>query len=141
MAVEPFPNHRGRRRWQAPIGRARRHMQTFQIVILMTCAALYSERAISIRAAAHLHRVPVTIVSLPRKVARRMAIHAARVMEDGDDRFESGGSGSVVAFLIAPFVALCGEVKKQATDQAEHYSSTGHDRREFPPCDSWAFSP
>src|ERR1700758_2633632 len=98
MVVEPLPNHRGRRGWQAPIGRARRHMQTFQIVVLMTCAALYSERAISIRASAHLHRVRVTIVSLPRKVAGRMAIHAARMMEDGNDRFESGGRGDAFIF-------------------------------------------
>src|ERR1700757_999330 len=136
MAVEPFPNHRGRRRWQAPIGRARRHMQTFQIVVLMTCAALYSARAISIRAAAHLHRVPMTIVSLPRKVARRMAIHAARVMEDGDDRFKSGGSSGIVAFIFLPFISLSGDLKEQATDKAEHHNSTGYDRREFPPCDS-----
>src|ERR1700746_1914684 len=102
MAIEPLPNHRGRRGWQAPIGRARRHMQAVQIVVLMTCAALDSERAISIRAAAHLHRVRVTIVSLPRKVAGRMAIHAARMMEDGNERFESGGS--VVAFVFVVFL-------------------------------------
>jgi hypothetical protein len=111
-------------------------MQTFQIVVLMTCAALYSERAISIRAAVHLHRVPVTIVSLPRNVARRMAIHAARVMEDGDDRFKSGGSSSIVAFIFLPFISLGGDLKEQATDKAEHHNSTGCDRRELSPCDS-----
>jgi hypothetical protein len=92
-------------------------VQTFQIVVLMTCAALYSERAISIRASAHLHRVRVTIVSLPRKVAGRMAIHAARVMEGGNDRLESGGSGSVVAFIFVVFIllfmALGGDLKEQ----------------------------
>src|SRR6201997_5015238 len=138
MVVEPLPNHRGRRGWQAPIGRARRHMQTFQIVVLMTCAALYSERAISIRAAAHLHSVPVTIVSLPRKVARRMAIHAARVMEDGNDRFET--SGSIFAFIVPLFIllfmALGGDLKEQTTGKAEHDSSGGCDRREFSPGDS-----
>src|SRR5580692_10898881 len=119
-----------------PIGRSRRHMQSVQIVILMTCAALYSERAISIRATAHQHRVPVTIVSLPRKVACRMTIHAARVMEDGNDRFESGGSRSIVAFIFLPFISLGGDLKQHTTDKAEHHNSTGCDRREFPPCDS-----
>jgi hypothetical protein len=116
-------------------------MQPFQIVILMARTALYSECAISIRSAAHLRRVPVTIVSLPRKVARRMAIHAARVMEDGNDGFESAGSRSVVAFIFLPFIflsfiALGGELKQQTTGKAECHSSTGCDRREFPPCDS-----
>ena len=106
-------------------------MQTFQIVVLMTCAALYSERAISIRASAHLHRVRVTIVSLPRKVAGRMAIHAARMMEDGNDRFESGGSGVAFIFVvfILLFMALGGDLKEQTTGKAEHDSSSGYERR------------
>jgi len=112
-------------------------MQPFQIVTLMARTALYGERAISIRAAAHLHRVPVTIVSLPRKVARRMTIHAARVMEDGNDGFESGGgSRSIVAFIILPFIALGDDLKQQTTDKAEHHSSTGCDRTELPACNS-----
>jgi hypothetical protein len=97
--------------------------------------ALYRERAVSIRAAAHLHRVPVTIVSLPRKVAGRMAIHAARVTEDGNDRFESRGSRSIVAFIFLLFMALSGDLKQQTTDKAEHASSTDYDPREFSPCD------
>ena len=120
-------------------------MQAVQIVVLMTCAALYSERAISIRAAAHLHRVRVTIVSLPRKVAGRMAIHAARMMEDGNERFESGGSGSVVAFIFVVFIllfmALGGDLKEQTTGKAEHDSSSGYERREFSSCDSFAMNP
>ena len=103
--------------------------------------ALYRERAVSIRAAAHLHRVPVTIVSLPRKVAGRMAIHTARVMEDRNDRFESGGSGSVVAFIILPFIAVGGDSKQQTTGKAEHDSSSGYERREFSPGDSYAMNP
>lgn len=118
-------------------------MQAVQIVVLMTCAALYSERAISIRASAHLHRVRVTIVSLPRKVAGRMAIHAARVMEDGNERFKS--SGSVVAFVFVVFIllfmALGGDLKEQTTGKAEHDSSSGYKRRELSPCDSFAMNP
>jgi hypothetical protein len=65
-----------------------------------------------------------------------MAIHAARVMEDSDDRFKSGGSPSIVAFIFLPLISLGGDLKEQATDKAEHHNSTGCDRREFPPCDS-----
>jgi hypothetical protein len=111
-------------------------MQPFPIVILMARTALYDERAVSSRATAHQHRVPVTIVSLPRKVAGRMAVHTARVMEDGNDCFESGGSRSVVAFIFLPFISLGSDLKQHATDEAEHHNSTGCDRREFPPCDS-----
>jgi hypothetical protein len=65
-----------------------------------------------------------------------MAVHAPRVMEDGNDRFESGGSRSIVAFIFLPFIALGGDLKQHATDEPEHHSNTGYDRREFPPCDS-----
>jgi hypothetical protein len=65
-----------------------------------------------------------------------MAVHAARVMEDGNDRFESGGSRSIVAFISLRFISLGGDLKQLTTDKAEHHSSTGYDRREFLPFDS-----
>src|SRR5580704_17291904 len=136
MVVKALPNHQRGGRWQMPTGSTRRHMQPFPIVILMARTALYDERAVSSRATAHLHRVPVTIVSLPRKVAGRMAIHAARVMEDGNDRFESGSGSSVVAFIILPFIDLSRDLKEQTADKTEYDSSSGYERREFSPCDS-----
>jgi hypothetical protein len=57
-------------------------------------------------------------------------------MEDGNDRFESGGSRSIVAFISLRFISLGGDLKEQATDKSEHHNSTGCDRREFTSCDS-----
>jgi hypothetical protein len=44
-------------------------MQAGQIVILMAGATFYGVRAVAVRPTPNLHSVPVSVVSLPGKVA------------------------------------------------------------------------
>jgi hypothetical protein len=56
---ETLPDHWILRRWQMPIRRTWRYMHSRQIAILMTRVAVYWRSAIAIRAAPHVHDVPV----------------------------------------------------------------------------------
>src|SRR5439155_23320193 len=64
-----------------------------EIVILMARAALFSGHTVAVAAAPHVHGVLMTVVSLPREVAMRMAIHAARMAQDRDE----GGEQSAIS--------------------------------------------
>jgi hypothetical protein len=57
----------------------------------MTTAALDRIYSLSIRSAPDLHRMRVAIISLTRKVSRRVAIHAAGMPQDGNNIFERSG--------------------------------------------------
>jgi hypothetical protein len=93
---QSFPDHRHARRWKVPIRGAWRSVLPFDVEILVTDAALHRLEPLSSRAAADVHGVPMAIISLPRKVSARVAVHTPRVTEHRYDRFESGGSGSAI---------------------------------------------
>ena len=85
---EASPNHwRGTRR-HLPVGRTRRHMRAREIVILVAGAALLRSYSAAFRTTTHVHGMRVAVVTLPGKVASRMAIHASRVMQNGQHCLE-----------------------------------------------------
>jgi hypothetical protein len=89
MVCQALPDHRHPGRWEMPIGCSRRHLQSCEIVILMTGTAFDGIHAVSVRSAMNLHGVAMAVVTLPRKVTQGMAIHTARMAKHRDNRFES----------------------------------------------------
>jgi hypothetical protein len=57
-------------------------------MILMARSAFFSGHTAAIRAAPHIHRMRVAIVSLPREVALRMTIQAPGIPQHRDERGE-----------------------------------------------------
>src|SRR5207249_11436509 len=79
---EASPNHwRGTRR-HLPVRRTRRQVRAREIVILVAGAALLRSYSAAFRTTTHVHGMRVAVVTLPGKVASRMAIHASRVMQN-----------------------------------------------------------
>src|ERR1700741_3023980 len=74
------------------MGRPRRQMRAGEIVVLVTRAARSRRHPMAVGAAAHVHRVRMTVVALPREVAGRMTVHTARIPQD---RYEGGEQGAV----------------------------------------------
>ena len=70
---------------------SRRHVWTCKIVVLMAGAAFHAVGSGPVRTAANVHGVPMTVVPLPRKVPSGVAVHAARVTQNGEDGFKGGG--------------------------------------------------
>src|SRR2546427_10900115 len=58
-------------------------MRAREIVILVAGAALLRSYSAAFRTTTHVHGMRVAVVTLPGKVASRMAIHASRVMQNG----------------------------------------------------------
>ena len=103
-----FPDHRHVGRRQMPVWRAGRHVQSGDIMLLMTGGALLSKLAFTIRSAPDILNVYASIVTLARKVTSRMAIETTRMLEnrnDGDEEFTCPG---VIALNRA---ACCLELK------------------------------
>jgi hypothetical protein len=71
-------------------------MQTCEIVILMTRAALHAGNAFAIRSASHVHGVRMTVVALAREISLGVAVDAARVAQDRDNRFEGTNRSRVI---------------------------------------------
>ena len=67
-----------------PTWRSGREVGTGKIVILMARIALLSREAEADRTAADVHGVRMTIIALAWIVSLRMAVHAARVAQDGN---------------------------------------------------------
>ena len=63
-----------------------------EIVVLVACTALHSVDAIAVRPASDVHCVAVAIVSLPGIISLRMAIHAAWIVQHGNDGLERSGA-------------------------------------------------
>jgi hypothetical protein len=76
---EAFPDHGRGRRGKPPIRGAGRRVCAGKILVLMARAALFSGNAVTLRAASHVHGVWMTVVTLPREVTARMAVHATRM--------------------------------------------------------------
>src|SRR5881392_112279 len=63
-------------------------MRAREIVILVAGAALLRSYSAAFRTTTHVHGMRVAVVTLPGKVASRMAIHASRVMQNGQHCLE-----------------------------------------------------
>jgi hypothetical protein len=111
--AKALPNHwRGWRR-KSPIGRTGRHVRASEILFLMARAALFGGHPVTFRAASHVHGVPMPVISLPREVTARMAVHAAGMPQHGDKFDEKGPvacrrSCGAVAFVAGLSAALMG---------------------------------
>src|SRR5580693_975572 len=79
MVGQSLPDHRHRWRGQMPTGSSRRHVPSREIVVLMTRAAFHCVNPRPVWSPTDLHGVPMTIVSLSRKISYRVAIHTARM--------------------------------------------------------------
>jgi hypothetical protein len=88
---QSFPNHRLLRRRQMPTRGSRRHVRACKIVVLMAGTAFHRITTGAVRAAANAHGMRMTVVALPRKVSTRVAIHAARVPQNGKHGGKGGG--------------------------------------------------
>src|SRR6266576_405785 len=89
-----FPDHRHARWGQMPVWRSGGHVQSGDVVLLMTSVALLSKLAFPIRSATYILNVYVSIITLARKVASRMTIKTTRMLEnrnDGDEEFTRPG--------------------------------------------------
>src|ERR1700687_317222 len=80
-----FPDHRHAGWGQMPVWCAGRHVQTGDVILLMTGAALLSKLAFTIRSPPDILNVYVCIITLTRKVTSRMAIETTRMFENGND--------------------------------------------------------
>jgi len=54
----------------------------------MTCAAFLGGETVAVRAAANVHGVRMSVIPLPRKISLRVAVHATRVAQYGNERSE-----------------------------------------------------
>src|SRR5215467_13575561 len=78
----PDKNHLVLRWWKEPLWIARRHMFTRDIRGLMASVAAHAVGAMAVFAALHVLEMNVAVVPLKRRVARRMAVLAARKSEN-----------------------------------------------------------
>src|SRR5438876_68565 len=69
-----FPDHRHIGGRQMPVGRARRHVETRDILFLMTSLALLAVLAFSVGSPAHVLSMNVAIVALTWEIAIRMTV-------------------------------------------------------------------
>ena len=106
MVCQALPDHRHPGRWEMPIGCSRRHVQSCEIVILMTGTAFDGIHAVSVRSAMNLHGVAMAVITLARKISGGVAIHTARMAKHGDNRLKSG-SGAGVGVSVWFMNVLC----------------------------------
>jgi hypothetical protein len=86
---QPFPDHGRLGRGKAPIRRSRRHMRSGQVMVLVTGAALNRIYSLPTGAAPDLHRMPMAVVSLTRKISRGVTVHAPRMTQYRNDGLKS----------------------------------------------------
>ena len=91
-----FPDHRCRRGWQVPVRRSRRHIQSGNVLFLMTRTALLTVFPLTVSPPSHVLHVNVAIVTLTWKVAGRMAIKTPRMFQNRDRREKCFASARVV---------------------------------------------
>jgi len=100
-------------------------MGTVKIAVLMTGAAFFRGHAVTLSATPYIHGMGVSIIALPGKVSRRMAVHTSRVPQDGDERREERsvsicrrGSGAILRWWFC-----C----RNGMDET-HYNADGENR-------------
>lgn len=86
-----LPDHRRGGGRQTPAGRAGRRVETSDVVILMADAAFLRGHAQTSCAAADVHGVPVAVVALPGKISSGVAVQAAWMFQDREQRGEERG--------------------------------------------------
>src|ERR1700738_1227205 len=89
-----------------PLWRPRRHVLPNKIVILMARAAFHCVSSLPVRTTANAHRVTMIVVALPGIVPAGVAIHAARVAQNGNDGLKRFGRSLGIASRINFFAAL-----------------------------------
>jgi hypothetical protein len=97
-----------------------------QIVILVTATTRHASHIFSILTTPHIHRVPMSIVSLPRKVSIRMAIHASGMMKHRDHGLERTGGRRIVT-RRAPLLAVIRGHGSNEQRQAARHNRNHHD--------------
>src|ERR1035438_1811360 len=109
-----------------PIGRSGRHMQTHQVVVLVTAAAFDRVNPFAIGSSPNLHRVAMAVIPLTGIVSRGVAIHASWVAEYGHKGFEGRSRSSIVrlrhfmiGFGFGAFAVLCGSSHGQYKPQSK----------------------
>jgi hypothetical protein len=80
-----------------PVWRSGRHIQSRDIVLLMTGDALLSKLALTIRSPPDILNVYASIITLTRKVTSRVAIETTRMLENGNDGDEELARPGVIA--------------------------------------------
>jgi hypothetical protein len=86
-----LPDHGHRSRRQSPAGRAWRHVLAGDVVVLMAGAALLRRDPKAADAPADVHSMRMTVIALPWKIARGVAVQATRMFEDRQQRSEQRG--------------------------------------------------
>ena len=87
LALKDHSHVRGR---EMPLRMPWRHALTGKILVLVTVLALERVKAFAVRTALHVLEMRVAVFSLQRNIAGRMAIHAARMHENGISGEEGG---------------------------------------------------
>ncbi len=108
---EALADHRDFRRGQVPVRRAGRRVHAFNVMVLMASTAFQRRHAVSLWAPRNIHRVAVTVVSLPRKISRGVAIHTAWMAEHWNNGFKCIGCRLIITrqraeYSIAPGVEV-----------------------------------
>src|ERR1017187_1323202 len=85
---QSLPYHRHARRRQTPTGGSGRQVRAGKIVILMTGTAFLRSHSESDGTAPHVHGMRMPVVALAGIVSLRMAVHAARMLQHGNERGE-----------------------------------------------------
>src|SRR5262249_31166539 len=76
-----LPDH-GRCRWRKfPARRPRGHVQSGQVLLLVTRGTFFRRHTAPVHSASHIHRMRMTIVALARKLSGRVAIQTARMAQ------------------------------------------------------------
>src|SRR2546423_4017119 len=77
-----FPDHRHARWRQMPVWCAGRHVQSGDVILLMTGGALLSKLSFTVRSPPDILNVYASIITLTWKVTSRMAIATTRMLEN-----------------------------------------------------------
>ena len=95
-------------------------MQPFEVVVLMAGTAFHGANPLSFGTPPHVHGVPVTIISLPRKVSCGVAIHTAWVTQHRHHGFKGRSGRSFITrqchfvnTIALDMLTTCGEGSNQ----------------------------
>jgi hypothetical protein len=101
-------------------------MSSRKIVILVTATTWHASHVFSILTTPYIHRVPMSIVSLPRKVSVRVAVHTPGMMKHWDHGLErTGGRGIVTRRTRLRFITRGHGSNEQG--QAARHNRNHHD--------------
>src|SRR5258708_30054136 len=91
-----------------PVRRSRRHVQSGNVLFLMTGAALLAVLTMPIKPASDVLSVDVIVIALTREVARRVAVETSWMFEHGNYREECSARFCVIFFGDGPCGAGAG---------------------------------